>query len=70
LSEGYTERARQRKVRRPLLGLRAAGPAVEASITLLGTLFAFLALDDITTDNATTGSRPSSGCSSASGRGS
>jgi hypothetical protein len=35
-----------------------AGLAGAAFITLLGALFAFLALDDITTDNATTGFRP------------
>ena len=32
--------------------------AVEAFVTLVAALFAFLALDDITTDNATTGFRP------------
>jgi hypothetical protein len=45
--------------RQPNGGMAApACLAVEASVTLLGALFAFLALDDITTDNATTGFRP------------
>lgn len=35
--------------------------AAEASLTLLGAVFAFMALDDITTDNATTGFRPEFG---------
>jgi hypothetical protein len=35
-----------------------AGLVVEASLTLVAMLFAFLALDDITTDNATTGFVP------------
>lgn len=37
---------------------RPASLAVEACVTLVAALFAFLALDDITTDNATTGFKP------------
>ena len=40
------------------VGIVPSSLAVEASVTLVAALFSLLALDDITTDNATTGFKP------------